>query len=73
MPDLVVANRDSNSVSVLLNTTATGGSQATFSNRPVASVGINPIFVGISDLNADGKNDLAVALYGENKIQVLFG
>jgi alpha-tubulin suppressor-like RCC1 family protein len=69
-PDLVVANEESNSVSVLL-----GGGNGKFtpaSGSPV-TVGSNPVSVAIGDLNGDGHPDLVVANAGGNSVSVLLG
>ena len=47
-PDLVVANRSSNSVSVLLNTTAPGATTPTFAPKWTSPPGRNPISVAIA-------------------------
>lgn len=59
--DLAVANINSNNVSVLLNTTAPGASTASFAAKQDFATGDGPLFVTVSDLNADGKLDLTVA------------
>ena len=59
-PDLVVANQESNSVSVLLNTTAPGASTPTFAAQQTFAAG-NPTAVSVADLNGDGELDIVVA------------
>ena len=54
-PDLVVANFDSNSVSVFFNTTTTGSSTPSFSSKTDFTTGSEPSSVSIEDLNGDGK------------------
>jgi hypothetical protein len=71
MPDLIVANQQSNSVSVLLNTTAPGAVTPTFANRVDFAVGNRPDSVAVADLNGDGKPDLVVANYNDNTVSVL--
>jgi hypothetical protein len=62
-PDLAIANQVSESVSVLLNTTAPGATtpkyaaQTTFATGP----GNQQYSVAIGDINGDGKPDLALA------------
>jgi len=71
-PDLAVANRGSNTVSVLRNT-ATSGSITTgsFAANVDFATGSNPYSVAIGDLDGDGKPDLAVANWGSNTVSVL--
>ncbi|MBI3424632.1 MAG: VCBS repeat-containing protein [Acidobacteria bacterium] len=67
-PDLAVANRDSNNVSVLLGTGA-----GSFGAAINFGVGTQPHSVAISDLNGDGKLDLAVANEMSANVSVLLG
>src|SRR5262249_27394778 len=60
-PDLVVANRNSNSMSVLSNTTAPGATTASFAAHQDFATGTSPRSVAIGDFNGDGKPDVAVA------------
>jgi hypothetical protein len=62
--DLVTANRDTDDVSVLMNTTVAGSSTPTFSGT-VFPTGTGPLFVLARDLDADGKVDIAVLHNGE--------
>ena len=68
VPDLVVANRVFNNVSVLL-----GNGDGTFQAAQPISAGTRPIFVAIGDFNGDGKLDLVVANEGSNNVSVLLG
>jgi hypothetical protein len=70
-PDLVVANYGSNTVLVLLNTTAAGASTPSFAAQETFAAGSKPGFVAVSDLNGDGRPDLVVADYGSNTVSVL--
>jgi trimeric autotransporter adhesin len=73
-PDLVVANRESDNVSVLLNTTTPGATTPSFATQVTFAVGNDPESVAVSDLNGDGKPDLVVANYnyhGSGSISVL--
>ena len=70
-PDLAVANYDSGTVSVLLNTTAPGATTPTFATQATFAVGSYPYSVAIGDLNGDGKPDLAVANEGSSSVSVL--
>ena len=69
--DLAVANVGSNTVSVLLNTTAPGASTASFAAKQDFATGANPVFVTVGDLNRDGKLDLAVVNINSNTVSVL--
>ena len=71
VPDLVVLNQGSASVSVLLNTTPAGAFTASFSAPTAFSVGTNPSSVALGDFNGDGHLDLAVANGGSNSVSVL--
>ncbi|HXD83736.1 MAG TPA: FG-GAP-like repeat-containing protein [Rudaea sp.] len=70
-PDLIVTNYASNTVSVLLNTTAPGATTASFSAQQTFATGINPHAVTAVDVNGDGKADLIVADYGDSTVSVL--
>ncbi len=69
-PDLAVTNGAA-TVSVLLDTTATGALVPTFSAKTNFPTGTGPGTVAISDFNGDGKPDLAVAT--QNAVSVLLG
>ncbi|WP_439622718.1 FG-GAP-like repeat-containing protein [Gemmata sp.] len=69
-PDLLVANRGSNTVSVLVNTSAPGGAPG-FAPHQVFATGSNPVAVSALDVNGDGKLDLVVPNYGSNNVSVL--
>jgi hypothetical protein len=66
--DLVVANGDSNTLSVLL-----GHYDGTFSSSMSVAVGTGPISVTTADVNGDGNADLIVANYNDNNVGVLLG
>ncbi len=61
--DLATANRDSNTVSVLLGTGSGGFTAATGS--PVFA-GTRPAAVAVGDVNGDGRTGLATANEGSN-------
>jgi hypothetical protein len=58
--DLAVANINSNTVSVLFNTSAPGAATVSFAAKQDFATGDNPLFVTAGDLNGDGKSDLVV-------------
>ena len=60
-PDLIVANRGSNTVSVLLNTTAPGATTPSFAAQQSFATGISPNMVTAADVNGDGRPDILVA------------
>jgi len=64
--DLICANQNSASLSVLTNN-GNGG----FVLLATLSVGINPVSVAAADINGDGKVDLISANSGDNTITVL--
>jgi protocatechuate 3,4-dioxygenase beta subunit len=67
-PDMVVANRSDNTVSVLL-----GKGDGTFQSQATYTVGTQPTSVAIGDFNGDGKLDLAVSNYSDNTVGILLG
>jgi hypothetical protein len=70
-PDLAVAHLTGSSVSVLLNTTATGSLTASFTAQQAFATGSIPEDVVAADFNGDGKPDLAVENEGSNTLSVL--
>jgi hypothetical protein len=70
-PDLLITNRQSNTVSVLINTTAPGFSTATFAAKVDLAVGSNPAQVAFGDLDGDGKPDLVVVNSASSNISIL--
>jgi hypothetical protein len=68
-PDLAVANRSSNTVSVLRNTSMAG--TVSFAAKLDVGTGLAPQLVAIGDVDGDGKPDLAVANRGSNTVSVL--
>jgi large repetitive protein len=67
-PDLAVANRDSNDVSVLL-----GGAGATFSGPDQFQAGELATAVAVGEFNGDGDPDLAVVNSADDTVSVLLG
>lgn len=68
--DLIVANFNSNNVSVLLNITAPGGLTPIFADKQDVDASDGPIYVTTGDLNGDGKLDLAVTNLNSNNVSV---
>lgn len=66
--DVVVTNRDSNNVSLLL-----GNGNGTFKAQSTLSVGISPTSVAIGDLNGDAFLDFVVANSGSDNISIFLG
>jgi hypothetical protein len=72
LPDLIVANSNDNTVSVLLNTTAPGATTFSFATQQTFATGSSPNSVTAADVNGDGLPDLIVANQGDNTVSVLF-
>ena len=70
-PDLVVSNRDSDTVSVLMNTTAPGAAVPSFAPAVDFAAGNQPRPVALGDLNGDGRLDLVVGDEGTETVSVL--
>ena len=70
-PDLVVSNRISDSISVLLNATEVGAPTATFASQEVFAAYRNPQGLAVADFNTDGKPDVAASNYNGNSVSVL--
>jgi hypothetical protein len=65
-PDVVVANFNANTVSVLA-----GNGDGTFQARVDYTTGAEPRSVAVADVSGDGKPDLVVANAGANMVSVL--
>jgi len=70
-PDVIVANRGENTVSVFLNTTTVGAPTPTFAAQQIFATGTRPVNVAVADVNGDGKPDMIVANATDNTISVL--
>lgn len=68
--DLIAANNYANNISVLLGD-GTGGFTAA-PGSPIAT-GTNPLGIVATDLNGDGRIDLAISNQGSNNVTVLLG
>ncbi|TAG91786.1 MAG: hypothetical protein EAZ18_16180 [Oscillatoriales cyanobacterium] len=66
-----MANRNSNTASILLNTTAANATTPTFATKVDFTTGTNPQSVSIGDINGDGLPDLALANNGSNTASIL--
>jgi len=70
-PDLAVANRNCNNVSILLGNPSP--SAGTFQAAVNYAAGTTPTSVAVGDFNADGQPDLAVANQNSNDVSILLG
>ncbi|MGI4870774.1 MAG: FG-GAP-like repeat-containing protein [Janthinobacterium lividum] len=70
-PDMLAANFNSNSVSVLLNTTAVGATTPSFAAQVSFATGTWPQGIVAADVNSDGKPDLITSNYSTNNVSVL--
>jgi FG-GAP-like repeat/FG-GAP repeat len=69
-PDVAVANYNSNTISIFLNTTVHGAAVPSLSSKTDCITGEHPISVCVCDLNGDGRPDIAVANYFSNTISI---
>lgn len=65
-PDLAAANRDGNSLTILLN-----NGLGSFTLSQVPGIGSHPVDIDSADFNRDGRADLAVALAGDQALAAL--
>ena len=70
-PDIITANRDNDNISVFLNTTAPGATTVTFGTRQDITTASQPHDIVATDLNGDGKPDLAVVNKYSNNVTVM--
>jgi hypothetical protein len=71
-PDLVIPNKGSNDVSILLNVPTSGGG-FTFVPGPRLQGGVGPTSTVVQDVNGDGIPDLLVSDGGSNQVRLLPG
>ena len=72
LPDVVTANMNDNTVSVLQNTGAPGGiTSNTFAAHVDFPTGATPEFVALGDLDGDGMPDIATENINGNSVSVL--
>ncbi len=71
LPDIVVANTLSNTVSVLRNQTSPGASTPSFAGQQTFATGIQPLATAVGDVNRDGQLDIVVANNISNTVSVL--
>jgi YVTN family beta-propeller protein len=67
--DLVVANQGSNTVSILMPSSAAAG----YSVTATVKVGNGPVGVAVGDFNGDGKADIAVTNGTDGTVSILIG
>jgi hypothetical protein len=69
-PDVAVANDQSNTTSILINTTPTGATTPTFAPKVDLNTGARPVSVSIGDINGDGSPDVATANFNSNTTSI---
>jgi hypothetical protein len=69
--DAAVVNSSANSVTILLSNGTGGYTQA--AGSPVASPGVGPFAIAVSDFNLDGLADLAVSNINSNSVGIFLG
>lgn len=73
IPDLAVANRSSNNVSIFLADGCDASSGFLAAPNMTLPPGASPTFITAGDFNGDGKTDIAVANIGLNTVSISFG
>ena len=67
-PDIIVANQESNTISLFL-----GAGDGTFPTRTDITVGKAPSAIAVGDFNTDNNMDIAVTNSGDNTVSILYG
>jgi hypothetical protein len=70
-PDVVLPGRFNQNFVAMLNTTPTGGASLSFTQVTIDFTARSPGDAAIVDLNGDGKQDIAVTLFGDELIDIL--
>ena len=70
-PDLIVCDRDANSVTVWINTTTAGSSTFSFAAPVAFPTGTKARWAAVGDLNNDGKQDVVVANFSASTLTIL--
>jgi hypothetical protein len=69
--DMVTANFNANTISILRNISTVGSiTETSFAAKVDAATATNPRSIAIGDLDGDGKLDLAVANFGSNSVSI---
>ena len=71
--DLAVANKGSNTVSILLGNGTNGTQNGTFGTQTTFATGNGPAGIATADFNNDGKPDLAVTNQTDSTVSILLG
>lgn len=69
--DILVANTDSDDVSILFSTTAPGAATASFAPAVNFAAGPLPYFAEAGDINSDGRPDIVVADHDADSVYVM--
>ena len=69
--DLIIVNRGGDQVAVHINQTMPGSMALAFAARVNLATGLAPSDVAVTDLNADGRLDLAVSNANQNSVSVM--
>lgn len=69
-PDVIAANKNDNTISILMNTTSAGNTSVSFAKQRNYDVDIAPVCVKVADVNGDGKPDILVSENQSNDVSV---
>ncbi len=71
-PDLIVANRQASTISILRNISTNGSIDAgSFAPKVDFTVDAEPVFVSTGDIDGDGKPEIAILTLGSNFVTIL--